>query len=107
MTSDDLWREVGRHLRDRREGRGKKWWVGGDEKPPIDTKTRRAIEHGTPGTLDKLETYAQAMEMSIVDVVSAVLKDAEHRLSPEAATLLRCFEHLTVWDRRLVLEKRG
>jgi len=109
VTSDDLWRDVGRHLRDVRERQGKKWLHLATDartkfKAKLDPKTIQAIERGEPGQIDKLELLAQILGLSIVDVLSSVLKAAEQRPTPEAAALLRCFEHLGVVDRRLLLE---
>ena len=69
----------------------------------IDVNTIKAIERGEPGTIAKLEVYAGALGLSIVDVLSSVLKAAEQPPTPEAAALVRCFEHLGVVDRRLLL----
>jgi transcriptional regulator with XRE-family HTH domain len=109
VTSEDLWRDVGWHLRDVRERQGKKWLHVATEartrfQGKLDPKTIQAIERGEPGQIDKLELLAQILGLSIVDVLSSVLKDAEQRPTPEAAALLRCFEHLGVVDRRLLLE---
>jgi hypothetical protein len=111
MTSPELWRAVGRELRDVRERQGKKWnHIARETKPRLDAKTQQDIERGEPGTREALERYARALEryaralgLSIVDVLSGVLKAAEQRPTPEAAALLRCFEQLDVENRRLVL----
>lgn len=104
MTSPELWRAVGRELRDVRERQGKKWnHIARETRPRLDAKTQQDIERGAPGTLDTLERYAQALGLSIVDVLSGVLKAAEQRPTPEAAAVLRCFEQLDVENRRLVL----
>jgi len=105
MTSGDLWRAVGRALREVRERRpGKTFIAYFADLAEIDVNTISAIERGRPGTIAKLEDYAGALGLSIVDVLSSVLKAAEQRPTPEAAALLRCFEHLGVVDRRLLLE---
>jgi len=102
MTDAEFWRDVGRFLRDLREGQGKTAnqmaAVAG-----IDADTVRAIERGQPGRIDKLGRLVQAFDLSIVDVVSDRLKGAEARPSLEAAALLRAFEHLAVEDRGLLL----
>jgi transcriptional regulator with XRE-family HTH domain len=105
MTSSDLWRAVGRELRDEREQQGLKWFhVSTKAKPTkIDPKTLQAIERGAVGTLDTVERYAQVLGLSIVDVVSRVLKTAEERPTREAVALLRCFEQLDGENRTLVL----
>lgn len=105
MNSSDLWRAVGRALREVRERQpGKTFIAYFADLADIDVNTIVAIERGKPGTIAKLETYAGALGLSIVDVLSSVLKAAAQRPTPEAAALLRCFEHLGVVDRRLLLE---
>ena len=104
MTFAELWRAVGRELRDVRERQGKKWnHVAKDTTPRLDSKTQQDIERGEPGMLETVERYAQALGLSSVDVLSGVLKTAEQRPTPEAAAVLRCFEQLDVENRRLVL----
>lgn len=105
MTSDDMWRVVGRELREVRERQpGETTVAFFAHRAGVDVNTIKAIERGNPGTRTKLEAYAGALGLSIVDVLSATLKAAEQRPTPEAAALLRCFEHLPVEDRRLLLE---
>lgn len=104
MTSSDLWRAVGRELRDERERQGKKWnQIKKDTTPKLDSKTQQDIEQGRPGTLETVERYAQALGLSIVDVLSGVLTAAAQRPTREAAALLRCFEQLDAKNRMLVL----
>jgi len=109
VTPEELWSEVGRRLRDSRERQNKKWLhVSVDARErfhaKLDPKTIQAIERGEIGTVDKAELLARTLGLSIVDVLSATLKASEQRPTPEAAALLRCFEHLGVHDRRIVLE---
>lgn len=102
VTLEELWREVGHVLREERDRRG--WtWSQVAAKVDIDMKTVQAIERGKPKRVDMLELHAKAFDMSIVDVLSAVLKASEARPTPEAATLLRCFEQLQTEDRQVVL----
>jgi len=104
MTSPELWRAVGRELRDARERLGKKWnHIAKETRPRLDAKTQQDIERGHPGTLETVERYAQALGLSIVDVLSAVLKDAEQRPTTEVAAVLRYFEQLDAENRWLVL----
>lgn len=104
MTTSDLWRAVGRELRDEREQQGLKWFhVSTKAKPKIDPKTLQAIERGDPGTMDTVERYAQVLGLSIVDVLSRVMKAAEERPTREAGALMRCFEQLDGENRMLVL----
>ena len=105
MTSPELWRAIGRELRDERERQGLKWFQVKQKAKPakLDPKTQQAIERGTPGTIETLERYAQVLGLSIVDVFSLVLKAAEQRPTREASSLLRCFEQLDGKNRTLVL----
>ena len=71
MTFAELWRAVGRELRDVRERQGKKWnHVAKDTTPRLDSKTQQDIERGEPGMLETVERYAQALGLSSVDVLS-------------------------------------
>jgi transcriptional regulator with XRE-family HTH domain len=102
VTEEDLRREVGRALREKRE-RDDLNVTQVAIKAGIDPKTIKAIERGDLRHFDKVAAHARALEMSIVDVLSAVLKSSEQRPTPEAATLLRCFEQLATEDRQVVL----
>jgi transcriptional regulator with XRE-family HTH domain len=103
VTPDELWLQVGRVLRDRREENG---WNPSDvyKRAGLDPKTIQSIEVGEPGQVDKLTQYAEAFGLSIVDVISAVLERTKTPLSPEAVTLLRHFEGLGVLNRRILVE---
>lgn len=77
MTSGDLWRAVGRALREVRERQpGKTFIAYFADLADIDVNTINAIERGRPGTISKLEDYAGSLGLSIVDVLSTVLKAA-------------------------------
>ena len=102
VTSDELWRRVGRVLTEERERRGLNWTQVG-KLAGVDMKTIKAGERGKPKTVRALERHAEAFKMSLVDIVSAVIQETAAPLSPEAATLLRCFEALPVPDRQHVL----
>jgi transcriptional regulator with XRE-family HTH domain len=102
VTEEELWREVGRALREKREQDDLNVTQVA-KKAGIDQKTVKAIERGDLRQVDKLAALARALGMSIVDVLSAVLKSSEQRPTPEAATLLRCFEQLATEDRQVLL----
>lgn len=104
MTSGDLWLAVGRALRETRERQpGPTFMAHFADLAEIDVNTAKAIERGDPGTISKLEDYAFALGLTIVDVLSTVLKADERPPTPEAAALVRYFESLGVEDRRLLL----
>lgn len=104
MTSGDLWLAVGRALRETRERQpGPTFMAHFAEIAEIDVNTIKAIERGEPGTLSKLEDYCFALGLTIVDVLSTVLKADERPPTPEGAALVRYFESLGVEDRRLLL----
>lgn len=104
MRSGDLWRAVGRKLREVRERQpGPTFLAHFADLAEIDVNTAKAIERGDPRSITKLEDYAFALGLSIVDVFSTVLKAAERPPTPEAAALVRYFENLGVEDRRLLL----
>ena len=100
VTSAELWRRVGRILQERRGSRN---WQQIATASGVDPKTIQAIERGEPRRIDKLEAHAGAFKMSLVDILTAVLKETEEKPTPEAVTLLRYFEQLPVADRQLVL----
>lgn len=103
VTAADLWRHVGRVLRDARDAR--KWNVAQVQKRSgIDSKTIQSIEAGDPGNVDKLQLHAEAFSLSIVDIISTVLEQTKTPLTPEAGMLLRRFEALNVTNRRILLE---
>lgn len=82
VTPDELWRAVGEALLQLRHRRGWK---------PIDVeraggpsyKTVQAIEHGQVGTVQSLTQHATALNVSIVDVIQAVLGTALMPLRPK------------------------
>lgn len=100
VTADELWRRVGRFLADKRGGDN---WTHVATRAGIDPKLVKATELGRPKTVRALQLHAEAFKMSIVDIISSVLKETEQPPSPEALTLLRCFEALPVPDRQLLL----
>jgi hypothetical protein len=97
-----MWQQVGRHLERARLDR--KW-------RPIDVeraggpsyKTVQAIEVGDAGHVDSLEKCARALDLSIVDIVHAVLASTVTPLSPEAAHVVRKFTETTVAGRTAML----
>lgn len=102
VTADELWRHVGRILRDARETR--RWSPSQTaRRAGIDGKTITAIEAGEAGNVAKLQAHAEAFGMTIVDVLSAVLDRTKTPLSPEARQLLRRFERISVPARSALL----
>lgn len=102
VTPAEMWQQVGRHLERARLDR--KW-------RPIDVeraggpsyKTVQAIEAGDAGHVDSLEKCARALDLSIVDIVHAVLASTVTPLSPEAAHVVRKFAETTVAGRTAML----
>lgn len=66
-------------------------------------KTVQAIEEGKAGNIESLDKAATALNLSIVDVLYAVLASRETPLSPEAALLVRKFNETTVAGRQALL----
>jgi hypothetical protein len=102
VTPAELWKAVGVALQRARLDRHEK---------PIDVeraggptyKTVQAIEAGDAGTVDSLEKCARALDLSIVDVLHAVLESRVTPLSPEAAQIVRKFAETTVAGRTALL----
>ena len=65
-------------------------------------KTVQAIEKGEAGHIESLDKCAQALQLSIVDVVDSVLRARETPLSPDAAHLVKKFNEMTI-DGRMAL----
>jgi transcriptional regulator with XRE-family HTH domain len=103
VSPDELWQEVGRVLRDKRESL-KMNYSQVSKRSGVDAKTVKSIEAGDVSQVDKLRLHADAFGLSIVDIISAVLEKTQTPLSPEAASLLRRFEGLNVVNRRILVE---
>jgi hypothetical protein len=99
---EELLQAVGEHLQRARLQR--KWKPIHVERAGGPTyKTVQAIENGEAGHFESLEKFAKALELSIVDVLYAVLASRETPLSPEAALLVRRFNETTVAGRQALL----
>ena len=102
VTPAELWLAVGHVLTRTRLDR--KW-------RPIDIersggpsyKTVQAIESGEVGTVESLEKHARALDLSIVDILQAILAKTVTPLSPEAAQIVRKFSTTTVEGRQALL----
>ena len=102
VTSTEMWQAVGEQLQRARLAR--KW-------KPIDVerrggpsyKTVQAIENGQAGNTESLDKCARALELSIVDVLYAVLASRETPLTPEAAHIVRKFSETTIAGRTALL----
>jgi hypothetical protein len=98
VTPGEMWRDVGKVLRDARLDK---------HLTPLDVeraggptyKTVQAIEDGRAGNVRNLEKCAAAPQLSIVDVLYAVLNSRERPLSPEAAQIVRTYAETTVAGR--------
>lgn len=102
VTPADMWQAVGKELQRARLAR--KW-------KPIDVeraqgpsyKTVQAIENGEAVNIESLDKCARALQLSIVDVLYAVLASRETPLSPEAAHIVRKFNETTIAGRQAIL----
>lgn len=102
VTPEDLWRAVGEILLVHRTR--KKW-------NPIDVerhggptyKTVQAIELGDVGRVDMLARHAEALGLSIVDVLRSALDQSKSKISPEAARIVRKFQATTVEGREALM----
>jgi hypothetical protein len=102
VTPEQLWRAVGELLliaRTRRE-----WNASDVEHHGGPTyKTVQKIERGEVGQVAMLAQHAEALGLSLVDVLRAALERTATPLSPEAALVLRKFERTTVEGRQALL----
>lgn len=102
VTSAELWKAVGKALKLRRVEMN---WR------PIDVeraggpsyKTVQAIEAGDAGTVESLDKCARALELSIVDILQAVIESKLTPLTPEAAHVVRKFNQMTVRGRSAIV----
>jgi hypothetical protein len=102
VTFEEMCQAVGEHLQRARLAR--KW-------KPIDVeraggpsyKTVQAIENGEAGNFESLHKCATALQLSIVDVLYAVLAARERPLSPEAAHIVQKFNEATIAGRTALL----
>lgn len=102
VTSAEMWQAAGLVLQRARLDR--KW-------KPIDVeraggptyKTVQAIEDGRVGNVKNLEKFAEALQISLVDVLHGVLASRVTPLSPEAAQVVRKFAETTVAGRTALL----
>jgi hypothetical protein len=102
VTPEDLWKRVGEKLLLHRSD--KHWNASEVERNGGPSyKTVLAIEQGRAGNVDSLAQHAQALGLSIVDVVKAVLDETEAPLSPECAQVVRKFQSTTVDGRTALL----
>jgi hypothetical protein len=105
VTDSELWREIGRQLQEIRERKG---W-----RNPIDVHKAGAgvpnyatvakHERGQFKTFTSLVEHAKVLGVSVVDVLSAAMERSKRPLNPEAATLLRHFEQMSVPDRQILV----
>lgn len=102
VTSAELWRAVGKYLRDVRLAR---------KLTPTDVeraggpsyKTVQAIEDGEAGHVESLDKCATALGLALPDIINAVREARETPLSPEAARLVKRFNETTIEGRTALL----
>jgi hypothetical protein len=102
VTEDEMWQMVGEHLQRARLAR--KWKPMDVERAGGPTyKTVQAIEAGEAGAVESFHKCARALNLSLVDILTAVLASRETPLSPEAAHVVRKFSETTIAGRQALL----
>jgi hypothetical protein len=102
VTAEQLWQRVGDFLVLARNRR--KWNPSDVERHGgPNYKTVQAIEQGRIGNLRNLTRHAEALGLSIVDVLRTVLEQNSTPLSSEAVTVVRHFYRTTVKGRQALL----
>lgn len=102
VNPDDLWRAVGEILLVRRN---RLKWNTSDvmRHGGPNYKTVGAIERGKVGRVGELTRHAEALGLSIVDVLRSALDKSSTKLTPEAAAVVRHFERTTVAGRQALV----
>lgn len=100
VTSDELWRRVGRLLRDARERERLKPYDIQKRGGP-DLKTIVKNEGGKISTVKSLDAHADVLGLTVVGLLRSVL--AETPISPEAAAVLEAFQETDVAGRQAFL----
>lgn len=102
VKPEQLWRAVGEILL---LARSRKGWNASDVErhggPSYHTVNKN--ERGGAGSVSVLTQHADALGLSIVDVLRSALEQSEQPLTPEAAALVRKFEATTVAGRQALL----
>jgi transcriptional regulator with XRE-family HTH domain len=102
VTAEEMWQAVGVALQRARLER--RWHLTDVERAGGPSyKTVQAIENGDAGTVESLAKCAQALNLSIVDILYEVLASKTTALSPEAAQVVRQFAQTTVAGRTAML----
>ena len=94
----ELLRRIGQHLMLVRIEKGLHMRDIGN---PSD-KIVKKIDAGQAVKLETIEAYAQALGLSLGDVLRSVLVEPSQRLSPEAAALLRRFDMMSIRQRYIL-----
>lgn len=102
MEPAELWLKVGKILKQYRVDRNLKP-IEIQRKHGPSYKTVQAIEAGKAGTLESLDKYAKALDLSIVDILQSILDSSKGQLTPEAAHVVRKFYETTVAGRQAFL----
>ena len=102
MTSKEFWQAVGEFFLVARQRKTlKPSHVQGLGGPHYDTVAD--IERGRVGNIERLESYATALGLDLVDVFRTVLKSEPQALSPEAHQLIRKYETTTLAGRQALV----
>jgi hypothetical protein len=102
VTDDQFWGAVGEALQRRRLRLGLKSTNAIQTAGGPTYKTAAAIENGRVGEIESLRLYAQAVNVSIVDLFRSVLARDEQAMSPELLEIIRKFE-ITTADGRAAI----
>jgi hypothetical protein len=97
MTAKELWDAVGQQLLLRRTRLG----LDPSKTGGPNYHTIAKIEAGEIGRVEKVEEYAAALGLSIVDVLRAVLY--QNNLTPETEQIVRKYRRTTVAGRQALL----
>lgn len=102
VTTDEMWKQVGRLLKEHREERGITQ-VAVHEQTGVDMKTIRSIDAGEVSNLQKLQAYTEALGLTLVSVLTTVLDRSKVPLTPEARQLLERFGRISIHARQALL----
>src|SRR4249919_1236240 len=102
MTTVEMWQAVAKVLTHARVD--KQWRPTDVERANGPSyKTVQAIEAGDIGTVDMLDKYAQALGLSLADILYSVLESRQGTLTPEAAFLVRRYTDTTIEGRTALI----
>jgi transcriptional regulator with XRE-family HTH domain len=102
VNAAEMWTAVGKFFRRVRVDRN--WSAQDVERAGGPSyKTVLAIEAGKVGTVKRLDEYADALDLELVDILLDILASNLKTLSPEAAQVVRKFTRTTVEGRTAIV----